>query len=210
MPIYDLTLEISPETTIFPGDPVFQAEPISEIKQGDPFTLLHFHLGNHIGTHIDFPSHVIAEGKTGSDYPLEYLMGAMQIVEIPGEGDITLSHVESLRIENGPIIFFKTNNSRANLHDKGYTKLFSAIELLAAKELVKKGFCIVGIDYLSVDRVEDEELPIHKCLLSNDVLIVENLDLRKIPVGKHQVTIAPLKVKGADGLPVRVIAQIAK
>jgi len=206
MPIYDLTIEISPETTVFPGDPTFQAEPISEVKHGSTFTLLHFHFGNHTGTHIDFPAHVIVKGKTSSAYPLERLMGTMQLIEVPGDGHVTLRHVESLSPKDGTIIFFKTNNSRANLHDKPYTDSYAAIDPSAAEELARKGFSIVGIDYLSVDRVEDEELPTHHCLLSNDILIIENLDLRKIPAGKYHVTIAPLKVKEADGLPVRVIA----
>jgi len=206
MPIYDLTIEISPETTVFPGDPTFRAEPICEVKHGSTFTLSHFHFSNHTGTHIDFPAHVIAKGKTSSAYSLERLMGAMQVVEITGDGHVMLSDVESLNPKDGEIVFFKTNNSRSNLHDKVYTDSFSAIEPAAAEELAKKGFPIIGIDYLSVDRFEDASLPTHQYLLSKDILIIENLDLREISAGKYHVTIAPLKVKEADGLPVRVIA----
>lgn len=206
MPIYDLTIEISPETTVFPGDPVFRTEAISEIKHGSTFALSHFHFSNHTGTHIDFPAHLIAKGKTSSAYPLEQLVGAMQVIEVPGDEHVTLRHVESLNPKDGTVIFFKTNNSRVNLHNKPYTESFIAIEPSAAEELVRKGFSIVGIDYLSVDRTENKELPTHHCLLSNDILIIENLDLRGIPAGKYHVIIAPLKVKEADGLPVRVIA----
>ena len=155
---------------------------------------------------MDFPTHVIATGNSSSAYSIEHLIGSMQVVEIPEDGHVTPAHVESLSLKDGDIIFFKTANSRRNLHDGAYTETFAAIDPAAAELLVTKGAKIVGIDYLSVDRFEDEALPSHQCLLSNDILIIENLDLRRIPAGKYQVVIAPLKVKEADGLPVRVIA----
>jgi kynurenine formamidase len=38
---------------------------------------------NHAGTHIDFPSHVIKDGKTSSDVELGYLIGTGLIVHVP-------------------------------------------------------------------------------------------------------------------------------
>jgi kynurenine formamidase len=38
---------------------------------------------NHAGTHIDFPSHVISNGKASNDFELDYLMGSGVIVDVP-------------------------------------------------------------------------------------------------------------------------------
>jgi arylformamidase len=63
----------------------------------------------------------------------------------------------------------------------------------------------VGIDYLSVDP-HASDLPVHKILLDNNVLIVENLNLTPISQGIYQVFIVPLNIPNMDGLPVRVFA----
>ncbi len=206
MPIYDLTIEISPKTIVFPGDPIFSSETLMDVGKGNPYTLRHFHFGNHTGTHIDFPAHVIKGGKCSSDFPLEYLMGKGRIVEISDNGHVTIEHIEEAGIKRDEIVFFKTNNTRQGLHSKAYTKEFVAIEADAARVLAEIGVKIVGIDYLSVDRYEDESLSTHKALLSNDILVIENASLADIPAGEYFISIAPLKVNAADGLPVRITA----
>lgn len=50
----------------------------------------------------------------------------------------------------------------------------------AAELCVSLGAGLVGIDYISVDRCEDESLPIHNILLKNDVLILEGIDLSAV------------------------------
>ncbi len=40
----------------------------------------------------------------------------------------------------------------------------------------------MGIDYISVDRYEDESLPVHNILLKNDVLILEGPILLPFPL----------------------------
>lgn len=210
MPIYDLTVSITPKTIVFPGDPYFKSEKLMDVEKGDSFTLCHFGFGNHMGTHIDFPAHVISGGKCSSDYPLEYLLGTGRVIEIPDDSHVTAEHIEASEIKPGEIVFFKTRNTRDGLNDREvYTNDFAAIEPEAAVSLVKAGVKIVGIDYLSVDKVEDEDLPAHKMLLGNEVLVVENVNLTDVPPGEYSISICPLKVEQADGLPVRIIASTA-
>ena len=66
---------------------------------------------------------------------------------------------------------------------------------------------VVGIDYISVDRYEDEDLSTHNTLLSKDVLIVEGLELGEIPEGRYEIFIAPMNIPQMDGLPARVFAK---
>jgi arylformamidase len=101
-------------------------------------------------------------------------------------------------------VFFKTSNSSLNKSGQ-FHKDFVYLEPDAANELVKHKIRIVGIDYLSVDPYASD-LPAHKILLSNNVLIVENLNLTSIAQGIYRVFIVPLNIPNMDGLPVRVFA----
>jgi arylformamidase len=62
--LYDLTKELNSNTIVFPGDPCFQSETISDIGINSNVTLQKLQFCNHSGTHIDFPSHVIKNGKS--------------------------------------------------------------------------------------------------------------------------------------------------
>ena len=78
----------------------------------------------------------------------------------------------------------------------------------AARYLVSCGLKGVGIDALSVDRIESEHFPVHKILLNGGLVTVENLCLKKLVGRKNAMFFAlPLKFLNADGAPVRAIAE---
>jgi arylformamidase len=201
---YDLTTPISEETVVFPSDPVFKAQQVHSLEKGQKFNLCHMHLGNHTGTHIDYPAHVFRDAKTSSDFSIEHLIGPGLIAEVPDtEKSVTKKFVTELPILKNDILFFKTANSKLSKQKK-FTDKYVYIELDAAEELLRKGVKIVGIDYISVDKYESEELPVHKLLLSQEVLIVEGLELNHSPIGRCEIFIVPIHIPGMDGLPARV------
>ncbi len=57
MKLYDATLPIHEKMVIFPGDPPFTKEPVSQIQTGDDFNLTRITMGTHLGTHVDPPAH---------------------------------------------------------------------------------------------------------------------------------------------------------
>ena len=205
---YDLTAKISEKIVTFPGDPEYTSEDVRSLVRGSQYHLCRMHLGNHTGTHIDFPSHVIQGGKTSTDFSIETLIGSGLIIEVPdSEKSITRSFVTEQAILPNDFIFFKTANSRLSKQGK-FNDKYVYIESEAAEELVRKGAKVVGIDYLSVDRYEAEDLPVHKLLLSNDVLIVEGLELDHVPAVRCKIYIMPINITAMDGLPVRVVAEV--
>lgn len=205
---YDLSANISEELVAFPGDPLYQREQVSSLEEGSHFHLSKIHLGNHTGTHIDFPAHVIQGGKTSSDFPIDSLIGHGLIIEVPDkETSITRDFIKNQSILKNDFVFFKTTNSKISKNST-FTDKYVYIEPDAAEELLEKGVKIVGIDYISVDKYESEDLPVHKSLLSNDVLIVEGLELNHVPVGRCKIYIMPMKIIDMDGLPARIIAKI--
>jgi arylformamidase len=204
---YDLTAKISENTVVYPGDPEFKSEDVYSLEKGSQFHLCQMHLGNHTGTHIDYPAHVIKGGKTSSDFPIENLIGSGLIIEVPDtEKSITKSFITNLPIMFNDFVFFKTSNSKLSKQSKFFDK-YVYIEPEASEELLAKGVKIVGIDYISVDSYEAEYLPVHKSLLSKDVLIIEGLELNNVPVGRCKIYIMPINVQDKDGLPARVVAK---
>jgi arylformamidase len=205
--IYDLSIKITQATTVFPDDTPAKIETVMDLQQGDVATVHRFCLSSHTGTHMDFPAHMIKDGKNSDDYPIEYLMGHGCVIEIPEDQHVSAQHVEDANIQPGDIVFFKTNNTRQHCHNNPYNEHFIALEPDAGIALVKNGAKIVGIDYLSIDQYKNKQFPVHHTLLGNGVLIIENLNLENIPAGKYHFTIAPLNIATMDGLPVRVIAR---
>lgn len=205
--LYDLTTEISSELVAFPGDPRYCTEIVSSLEEGQKYKLCHMHLGNHTGTHVDFPAHTIAGGKSSSDFPLEYLTGPGIIIKVPAEEkSITRAFVSLQPIMTSDIVFFKTANSQKSKQDP-FTEEYVYIEPDAAEELLQKRVKIVGIDYISVDKYEDADLSAHNTLLSKEILIVEGLELKSIPEGRYEIFVVPLNIPDMDGLPARVFAK---
>lgn len=203
---YDLTTPVSEKTVVFPGDPEFKTQHVCSLEKGQTFNLCHMQLGNHTGTHIDYPAHVIQGAKKSSHFPIEHLIGSGLIVKVPDtEKAITKKFVSELPILQSDIVFFKTANSKLSKQDK-FTEKYVYIEPDAAEELLKKGAKIVGIDYISVDKYEAEDLPVHRSLLSKEVLIVEGLELNNSPIGRCEIFISPMNIPDMDGLPARVFA----
>ncbi len=148
------------------------------------------------------------DGKTSSDFPIDNLIGSGLIIEVPEiEKSITKTFVTEQPILVNDFVFFKTSNSKLSKQEK-FTDKYVYIEPEAAEELLRKGVKIVGIDYISVDQYEAENLPVHKSLLSKDVLIVEGLELNNVPVGRCKIYIMPVNILEMDGLPARVIAEV--
>lgn len=202
--IHDLTTKINTSTVVYPGDPSYRSNDVCSLKAGDTFNLCEEHFGNHTGTHIDFPAHVIPDGKTSDDFDLSLLIGDGIIIEVPdGQKAITAPFITNQSILKNDIVFFKTSNSKISKHQP-YTEKYVYIEKDAAIALLEKGAKIVGVDYISIDHPEAHDLPVHHTLLSRDVLIVEGLELANAPIGRCKIYIVPMNIQAKDGLPARV------
>ena len=110
---YDLTAIISEKSSVFPGDFQFKLETICSLDKGSEYNLCEMHFGNHMGTHIDFPAHVIKGGKTSSDFTIDKLIGSGLIIEVPDiEESITSTFIEAEPILYNDFVFFKTANTK--------------------------------------------------------------------------------------------------
>jgi arylformamidase len=138
------------------------------------------------------------------DIPLETLIGPAQVVQITGTTSITRGHVEGFDWKNTERVLFKTDNSE-HWNDGRFYENFVYLEPEAAELLVQRGIRLVGIDYLSIDRYKSEKHPSHFVLLTKNVVIIEGLDLSRVPAGRYEMIALPLNLQDVDGAPARVI-----
>lgn len=77
----------------------------------------------------------------------------------------------------------------------------------AAGYLVDRGWLLVAIDAIGVDDSDGGEFPAHGLLLRRGIAIVENLrGLDQLGSGVFGCAVVPLRIRGGDASPVRVIA----
>jgi len=208
MKIYDVTLPLSPDLPVWPGDPTVSMTRAASMADGDEYNLTHLTIGVHTGTHVDAPCHFLPGQQPGVDaLDLSVLVGPAWVVEVPDEvSEITAEVIQSLDIPVGTQrLLIKTRNRVLwEIRPLVFREDFVAVEESGARELVKMGIKLVGVDYLSVAPFK-ESVPTHQVLLKAGVIPVEGMDLRKVPAGSYQLVCLPIKLVGCDGAPVRAI-----
>jgi arylformamidase len=209
MRIYDVSVPISEQMPVYPGDPKVTITDWLSLDKGDPANVTMLDLGAHAGTHVDAPAHFIRGGRKVESMDLETLMGEVHVIAMPEDVvEVCESHIESLVPMGVKRVLFKTRNSSFWGENTGeFRSDYTFISAAAARRLVTKGIRLVGIDYLSVERFQSSDFATHEALLSNGVIIIEGLDLSRVPGGKYELICLPLKVAGGsgDGAPARVV-----
>jgi arylformamidase len=203
--IYDITVTITNDLPVWPGDPLVSLERITRIDEGEDANVSRLSMSAHSGTHMDAPYHFIDRGKTIEMLPLEALVGPVQVVQIPDTVEVITGKV----VQNCGIqpdverVLFKTRNSHF-WPAREFHSDFTAVDGEGAQALVDMKLRLVGIDYLSIAPYHDT-LPAHKILLGNEIAILEGCDLSQVQAGFYTLFALPAKLGGADGAPVRAI-----
>jgi arylformamidase len=210
MPIYDISVAISPETTpTYPGDPAIEIISWAAMARGDAANVTLLRLGAHTATHLDAPAHFIERAPQVSALPLEVLIGEARVVELGDEVQaIDASHVAAHVSQGTSRVLFKTRNSNFWQGDgKTFREDFTHLTLGGARALNERGVRLVGIDYLSIEKFKSETFETHTTLLSAGVVIVEGLDLSEVSAGVYELICLPLKIAAGsgDGAPARVV-----
>ncbi len=221
MAIYDVSVPISVNTPVFPGDPAVEISAAASIKHGDAANVSLLNFGAHTATHVDAAAHFIEGGRTVKDLPLDLLIGKAIVVEIPSNARaITVEHVRALVPDGAVRVLFKTRNSqfwlplfdalnetKMNENANRFHEDFTYIEPDAARELVTRKVKLVGLDYLSVEQFQSGNFATHETLLGANVIIIEGLNLNDVAGGEYELICLPLKIAGGagDGAPSRVV-----
>ncbi|HEV8675940.1 MAG TPA: cyclase family protein [Methylomirabilota bacterium] len=198
----DVTVPIHDGMVVYEGDPPVEVTVALAIERGDPANVSRLRLGSHTGTHVDAPRHFLPGADTVDRLPWEPLLGPVQIVECP-PGPIEPETAARTPAGEQRVIF-KTGNS--TLWKRGhFVRDYQALTREAARELVRAGVRLVGIDYLSIEAFRAPGHPVHHCLLEAGIVILEGLDLSAVPPGRYQLVCLPLRLQDGDGAPARAL-----
>lgn len=205
--IHDISVLVHEGTPIWPGDPKLSMQLASSIAKGGVANVTRLKMGAHTGTHMDAPFHFHVNGAGVDRLPLEILIGPCRVFDLSElTGHITREVLAKCDFAGVTRALLKTRNSRhwAN-DDHEFDKKFLAITADAAKYLVERGVKLVGVDYLSVEAFGSTEHPVHDTLLGAGAVIIETLNLSEVSAGDYELIALPVKLKGADGGPARVV-----
>ena len=208
MRIVDLSQHYDDEMPIFPGLPQPSFRPIARVEE-DGYAMSDYHLLNHIGTHVDAPSHQIAGGDSLDDIALERLVTEAVTLDVSGRepGPVGVGELEPHldKIRAGDIVFLFSNNGR-HWGTEAYWTGWSYPDAEASRALIDKGISAIGFDGPSADPVDSTTFDLHRIWLGAGRLIIENAtNLDQLPE-RTPVIVAPLKVRAANGAPVRIFA----
>jgi arylformamidase len=206
MRIYDVSVGISPQMPVWPGDPPVTLKRVSEIAKGANANVSRLECGVHIGTHVDAPSHFIDGAPAVETLSLKTLNGRAYVIDL-WQADVL--DAETLDAAGIPPrtrrLLFKTRNSEFwPSEGSEFRTDFVGVDRSGAEWLVKKGVQLVGIDYLSIAPYKQSR-PTHRVLLNAGVVVIEGLDLSQVSRGRYTLHCLPLKLMGSDGAPARAI-----
>lgn len=216
MQLVDASQSISDGTMTIPPLPPVKMEWLLRMEHGAGLDVSLVTAPTHAGTHVDAPSHAIPGAATIDEVPLDRFIRPASIVEVhtDSDGEITGDQLHvacGKEIQPGDGLIIAT----------GFGKLFGtekyldhpALGLSAVDWILDRGVSIIGVDLITVDaavrrRPEGFAYPIHRGLLGNDVLIIENLSDLRQHAGRCRLHALPLNYAGRDGAPARVVLEV--
>jgi arylformamidase len=209
MKLIDLSHPISENTPVYPGSPHPKIEIVAEIHL-DGYAEKQISFFSHTGTHLDAPSHILSTGVSLDRFSVEDFGGPASILDFSSHASqiIEIDDLEQYRylFIKSDFILIHTGWSRYWGDDAYYTG-YPVLSLMAAEWICRFNLKGIGIDALSVDPLASQDLSLHRCLLKNRILIIENLcRLHLLPQSDFVFMAMPLNIVDGDGSPVRAIA----
>jgi kynurenine formamidase len=225
--VVDLTYAINDKGVPWPGDArFFEAQVNASVEKNGYFTRS-FWMLEHYGTHLDAPIH-FPPGKTTVDkIPTKQFFGPAVVLDVRADGaldsdfQLPVSRVEEWekrhgRIPEGAITLLRTGwsarwpdaqkyrnqDAKGQMHFPGYS-------VDAVKLLIERNVSGLGCDTPSTDYGASTDFAVHHLALGSGLFHLENLaDLSDLPEAGAFLIVAPIKLEGGSGGPVRVFALV--
>lgn len=196
MRIYDITKELL-SSEVYAGDTKPTITKVCDIQKGDSCNLSDLTMCVHNGTHVDAPYHFIEEGMDISEIPLDIMIGECIVIEWDKKwNENQVNHALQ-----------KVLQQYGHVERLLFKGIDVSISLPIAKILTTYPIRLIGVEKNTVgnEEIDGDIESVHKHLLGNKILIIENLDLSQVTEGNYMLYAQPLKIKGADGAPCRAI-----
>jgi kynurenine formamidase len=227
--LLDLSHPIEPGMPVWPGDPEIVIERHAELER-DGFDLNRLVLGEHTGTHLGAPRHLISTASDVASIPVDQLLCPVcridQTRQCEQDSDhrVTVSTIVSwerqhARIMSGSIVVIHTGwsdrwpdaqryfgtDDHGGLHFPGIRP--EAVRFL----LEDRRVVAVGIDTPGIDGGQSTTLDSNRLLAAAGCYHLENLNgLGRLPETGAMLLVAPLAIRGGTGSPCRVLALVPR
>ncbi len=183
-------------------------------------------LPEHFATHIDAPAHFTRGVWTVDQIPPQRLVAPLVVIDVHGKAasnadyqvsldDLALWEHDNGQVPPGAVVMARTGwaarwdsmKEYRNADDKGVMH-FPGFALDTVKFLVQaRKIAGLGIDTMSVDYGPSKDFPVHHFTAHSDVYHLENVaNLGETPEAGAIVVVAPMKLEGGSGGPVRIFA----
>jgi kynurenine formamidase len=223
--VVDLSWPLNEQTPGWPGDPAEFCVEISEAAREAGYFSRSFSMPEHFGTHMDAPIHFPPGTIPVDAIPVERLFGPAVVIDVVAQAAqqadyrLTVSDVNEWERRNrtiprGAIVLLRTGwaahwpdaQRYANPDAEGVLR-FPGYSVEAARLLVERGVVGLGIDTLSVDYGPSKDFEVHRQTHGAGLYHLENLtNLNALPERGASLVVAPIKLGGGSGGPVRVFA----
>jgi kynurenine formamidase len=225
--VVDLTHTINAKTPTYDLSEAgaYKATTVASIAK-DKYFARNICLPEHFGTHLDAPAHFAQGLWTVDQIPAERLVSPMVVIDVSAEVkndpdyQVSVSDLANWEKVNGEIpegavvmvhtgwdVRWDSSRQYRNADSKGVMH-FPGYSLDAAKFLVEgRQVFGLGIDTLSIDYGPSQDFPVHQYTLSHSLYHLENVaNLTLVPAKGATVVVAPMKLEGGSGAPVRILA----
>ncbi|WP_181064380.1 cyclase family protein [Pseudoclavibacter sp. AY1F1] len=217
--LHDLTTPVDALTPPWPGDQPFRRASRWSIEAGDAVNVDTVTTTTHIGTHIDAPSHVRSGGHSIDRTPLDACIGDCLIVDVRplvgvstsphGFAPLTLVRSRIAALARGvgreassiKRVLLRHRDAPVSTWD-GQTP---GLDPAFVQWFGDHGGRLIGIDLLSFDPETSKMLPAHSAAIDAGVVMLEGLDLTRVPEGFGDLIALPALWIGADAAPVRAV-----
>jgi kynurenine formamidase len=225
--VLDLAYAINDRLVPWPGDQRWFEARVNASFEKDGFFTRHFWMLEHYGTHLDAPVHFAPSGLAVDQIPAERLFGAAVVLDVRREASADADYQAPLglmdewearhgTIPQGAIVLLRTgwasrwpDSQRYRNQDASGKMHFPGYSVAAVERCIERGVSGIGCDTMSVDFGASQDFAVHHLALGAGLYHLENLcDLRDLPESGASLVVAPIKLGGGSGGPVRVFALV--
>jgi kynurenine formamidase len=223
--VLDLSYAINDKLVPWPGDEKFFEATVNASVEKNGYFTRSFWMLEHYGTHLDAPAH-FPPGKTTVDQiPVKQLFGPAVVIDVRQESgkdadyQLAAARVEEWekrhrRIPEGAIVLLRTGwasrwpDVRKYRNQDAQGKMhFPGFSPESARLLIERKVSGLGCDTLSIDHGASSDYAVHHLALGAGLYQLENLtDLSELPETGAFLIVAPIKLEGGSGGPLRVFA----
>jgi kynurenine formamidase len=222
--LFDLTWPLNERTPHWNGGCGFESfisHDYNDAPGETQFRIQKIQMRAGMGTHMDAPSHCIANGQNISEIPLDKLVVPCVVIDISKRKSeknlLTVEDVKDFEKKHGSIVSnaFVIVNSGWGLNwhnpDKYRNNLiFPSVSVKAADHLCERNIAGLGIDTLSPD-LEETGFPVHRLLLGAGKYIVENIaNADQLPPKGSFSAALPMKIDQGTEAPTRLVGLVKK